>query len=283
MQFEFDLDVPMLSKKSPLVYPGGKSKVINAFRLYLPDNVTELVSPFMGGGSIELDCAARGIKVTASDNFEPLVNFWKHFIEDANKVIDFALEVFPLNQEQRGYYFNIGLQPGQKNYYGVPYSDFERAGLFLLMNRQSFRGWTLAYGHGKNYSESCANEEVFRKLRAWNNSNISVSHSDYKQTIEKHEGTFMYFDPPYVEKEECYGWQKEDTPVFDHVEFKDRISKLNNKWILSYLQHDLVMDLYKDYEIIEYQYKYTINYKRNHDKSMDNPVEPRTELFILNI
>ena len=280
MQIEFDLGHPLLSRRSPLVYPGGKSKVISLFKPYLPDKTTKMVSTFMGGGAIELYCAARGIEVIASDNFEPLANFWKHFIEDPNKIVDLALEVFPLNQEQRGYYFNIGLQPEQKNYYGIQYDNWERAALFLLMNRQSFRGWTLAYGHGKNYNETCANKEIFENLRSWNNPNISVSHSDYKPAIKKHEGTFMYFDPPYVEKEECYGWQKEDNPVFDHVEFRDQIAGLDNKWILSYLKHDLIMDLYKDFKIVEYQQKFTINYRKNVETGLK--VEPTTELFILN-
>ena len=279
-QIQLDIGIPFYDYKSPLVYPGGKSKAVKRFNALLPQGVKTIVSTFLGGGAIELYCAAKGIQVIASDNFEPLTNFWNHFLQDADGVIDKALSAFPLNREQRDYYYRSGLLPRLNNYDGTQYSEQERAALFLLMNRQSFRGWTLAYSHGGSYNEGTANVELFDRLRHWKNDNITVSHCDYKQAIEKHEGTFMYFDPPYVDKEQCYGWCLDKTPKFDHVKFKDDIAKLNNRWILSYLKHDLIMELYKDYEIIEYEHKFVISYN---SKETNQTVDPSTELFILNL
>ena len=72
----------------------------------------------------------------------------------------------------------------------------------------------------------------------------------------------MYLDPPYVEKEYYYGWKKEQQG-FDHHYFADRISNLENKWILSYARHDLIFELYKQYEILECKYSYTIQSNTN--------------------
>lgn len=277
MQMELDIGYPLLSKKSPLMYPGGKTRAWKIFEPHLPKGVTKMVSPFIGGGSIELNCAARGIKVNASDNFEPLVNFWQHFISNSNEVIDTVLSIFPLDFEQKKYYFNSGLKPNQRNHHGIVYDDLERASLFLCLNKQSFRGWTLAQGPTKNYSKGSANVTLFEKFKDWYNPNIVVNCKDYRDVLDQDKDTFMYFDPPYVDKEFFYGWKKNNADkdsIFDHYEFKDRISKLKNRWILSYLKHDLIMDLYKEYKIVEYQQNYTIKIKKN--------TEPNVELFIMN-
>ena len=64
--------------KSPLRYPGGKSRAVKTIREYIPTETKKLCAPFLGGASVELACAADGIKVYGADAFEPVVNFWKH-------------------------------------------------------------------------------------------------------------------------------------------------------------------------------------------------------------
>ncbi|WP_208439010.1 DNA adenine methylase, partial [Bartonella grahamii] len=59
--------------KSPLRYPGGKSRAVPMIiNNYIRKQKT-LFSPFVGGGSIELALAKRGTKVYAYDAFKPLV------------------------------------------------------------------------------------------------------------------------------------------------------------------------------------------------------------------
>ncbi|MDA8215915.1 MAG: DNA adenine methylase [Nitrospiraceae bacterium] len=62
--------------KSLLRYPGGKSKAIDIICKLIPEGTTELCSPFFGGGSVELACTSKGIRVYGYDIFEPLVEFW---------------------------------------------------------------------------------------------------------------------------------------------------------------------------------------------------------------
>jgi DNA adenine methylase len=38
--------------KSPLRYPGGKSKAIDQIAEYIPDSFSEYREPFVGGGSV---------------------------------------------------------------------------------------------------------------------------------------------------------------------------------------------------------------------------------------
>ncbi|WMT84135.1 DNA adenine methylase [Wolbachia endosymbiont of Listronotus oregonensis] len=73
----------ILPIKSPLRYPGGKSRAVSQIvNEYIPRGLPTLCSPFIGGGSIELALASRGTKVYGYDAFEPLVRFWQVLLKD---------------------------------------------------------------------------------------------------------------------------------------------------------------------------------------------------------
>jgi DNA adenine methylase len=51
----------MLVQKSNLRWPGGKTRAVDAILEYIPPNVSEVASIFLGGGSIELTLCALGV------------------------------------------------------------------------------------------------------------------------------------------------------------------------------------------------------------------------------
>ena len=62
----------------PLRYAGGKSLAVGHVVEQLPRKVDFLVSPFIGGGSVEIACARElGIPVRGYDIFDILVTYWK--------------------------------------------------------------------------------------------------------------------------------------------------------------------------------------------------------------
>ena len=65
----------IIENKSPLRYPGGKTRAASNILQYIPKNTKTICSPFLGGGSLELMCANNGMMVKAYDGFEPLVVF----------------------------------------------------------------------------------------------------------------------------------------------------------------------------------------------------------------
>ena len=58
-------------------HPGGKSRATKLIREYIPAGTDALAVPFLGRGSLELACAAAGMRVYGSDAFAPLVAFWR--------------------------------------------------------------------------------------------------------------------------------------------------------------------------------------------------------------
>ena len=249
-----------LSHVSPLLYPGGKRRLWPFFVRRLPralDKIGPVVSPFCGAASIELACAANGSTVIAADNVEPLINFWRHYQADSRSLIDRAVERFPLTHEEGYAIFHNELKPHCQLLGSEPLTDMERAVLYFLMNRQSFRGIGITQQLMRIVPEGRATRRKLLRFRDWYNPNLTFVLSDYKDTVEQYDGFFMYFDPPYVDSEYIYGTKSMDKS-FNHQLFRDVIAAATNEWILSYKKCDLVLDLYKDFNITEHRHTHHI-------------------------
>ena len=68
------------SLKTPLRYPGGKSRACTKMDQYFPNlrDYVEFREPFLGGGSVAIHISKKypHLKITVNDLYEPLVNFW---------------------------------------------------------------------------------------------------------------------------------------------------------------------------------------------------------------
>ena len=71
----------MKSLKTPLRYPGGKSRACVKMDPYIPDlrDYKEYREPFLGGGSVAIHITKKypDLKIWVNDLYEPLYNFWK--------------------------------------------------------------------------------------------------------------------------------------------------------------------------------------------------------------
>ena len=71
----------MKSHKTPLRYPGGKSRACTKIGQFLPNMYTyrEFREPFLGGGSVAIYLTKiyPSLSIWVNDLYEPLVNFWK--------------------------------------------------------------------------------------------------------------------------------------------------------------------------------------------------------------
>ena len=76
----------MKQLKTPLRYPGGKSRACTKMEPYFPDlrDFKEFREPFLGGGSVAIHVSKKypTLKIWVNDLYEPLVNFWKTLQDD---------------------------------------------------------------------------------------------------------------------------------------------------------------------------------------------------------
>jgi DNA adenine methylase len=231
--------------KSPLRYPGGKSRAVKIITQLIPNDVTELVSPFIGGGSVEIDCASRGIKVYGYDAFKPLVAFWKLLLSNPESLAAKVQEYHPLTKQ--GFYELQKLHHDEE-------SEIQ-AVLFFVLNRASFSGTTLSGGCSKESVEQRFTQSSIDRIESFKVSNLKVEFADFNDSLDWNPGKFMYLDPPYMVKSTLYGNRGSTHRGFDHIGLYEKL-KNREGWILSYNNCEQVCDLYKNFKFIFPDWKY---------------------------
>ena len=220
------------------MYPGSKSRALKHIIPLFPKELTELASPFIGGGALEVACASMGMRVHASDGFEPLVNFWHHALRDAAAMADAAEAYLPM--EQKRFRKLLRAEPNMKD-------PFERAVVFFVMNRSSFSGLTLSSGSMGNGKEF--NVRSIQRLRGFQSPDLSVECLDYRDALDAHKDKFLYLDPPYpVADEHYYGYNGSMHRGFSHVKLASALRQRDG-WVLSYNNVPLIRELYAGYEL----------------------------------
>src|SRR5574338_1142976 len=227
--------------KSPLRYPGGKSRAVKIISKYIPKNTTALCSPFFGGGSVELACAQNGIRVYGYDSFESLVDFWQLLLSNPKKLANNVQKYRPLKKEK--FYDLQKIQLESK-------SKLERATVCFVLKRTSFSGSTLSgvMASGGPHNHPRFTKSSIDRLRKFKIKNLTIQLADYKKSIPRHKNMLLYLDPPYLIQSKLYGKKGDLHKNFDHIGLA-KILKKRNSWILSYNNSKEIRELYSNYTI----------------------------------
>lgn len=230
--------------KSPLRYPGGKSRAVNGLLRFLPQGLKQVCSPFMGGGSLELALASQGVRVRAYDAFPPLVDFWQVLLKQPDRLADEVEQYLPLARDR---FYEL-----QKKCLGIK-SKLKRAAVFYTLNRASFSGATLSGGmspgHGRFTESSIA------YLRNFRVEGLSVEQADFRESLSRHQEDFLYLDPPYAIGCNLYGDKGSTHRDFDHLGLAE-VLKQRGKWVLSYNDSPQIRACYAGYRIVTPEWKY---------------------------
>jgi DNA adenine methylase len=229
--------------RSPLRYPGGKSRAAKEILSHVPSHVPHLVSPFIGGGSVELLAAERGIRVSGYDSFKPLVAFWQQLIKDPIKLATLVQPHLGLTKEQ---FYEMQAQHKDE-------LSFEEAVRFFVLNRSSFSGTTLSGGCSDPSGRFT--QSSIDRLVTCNTDWLTVNYADFHDTLDRHPDDFLYLDPPYLIKDFIYGCRGNTHKAFDHKGLCQRL-KERKGWILSYNNHPEILDAYRDFTILEPKWSY---------------------------
>lgn len=230
--------------RSPLRYPGGKTRAVEIISRCFPSRIKELVAPFFGGGSIELLFAARGVRVHGYDVFRPLVEFWQCLLQRPNQLANEVEKYYPLSRER---FYRLQEQQTQ-----FP-SKLERAAVYYVLNRCSFSGATLSGGMSPGHPRFTRSS--IQRLREFNNPNISVERADFEESLSQHKSMFAYLDPPYLINSGLYGKKGDAHKDFDHVRLA-KVLKDRGNWVLSYNDCEDIRELYRGFKFMTPNWKY---------------------------
>jgi DNA adenine methylase len=244
--------------KSLLRYPGGKTRALKHIIPYFPKNLTEIVSPFFGGGSIEIHYASQGVRVHGYEIFEPLVNFWQQVLEDSGQLA-FLLDtvIHPCSKEMFSKFQKQQFWDDRDETHEHLMWRELRACMYYALNRSSFSGATTSGGYSQQAADKRFTESSIERLKNFSCPSLTMEHADFKDSLSRHDdNTFIYADPPYaIENPVLYGKNGSTHKDFDHLGLAAAMKQKNN-WVLSYNPSPFILDLYKDYKIVYPEWSY---------------------------
>ena len=262
------------SFKTPLRYPGGKSRACTKMDPYFPDlrNYTEFCEPFLGGGSVAIHVAKKypHLKITVNDLYEPLINFWVQLQtfgdELTEKLVDYKNNHPDPPKELRkvdGTEF-----PAKELFLNAKEAIndrsldcIERAAAFYIVNKCSFSGLTESSSFSKQASVSNFSLRGIEKLTGFSEiiSHWHINQYSYEHLMENmHDGLFMYLDPPYDIKDNLYGKKGSMHKGFDHDQFAADCASHDIPMLISYNSDQLVKNRFKDWNVAEFDLTYTM-------------------------
>ncbi|MDR1072216.1 MAG: DNA adenine methylase [Treponema sp.] len=233
------------SAKSPLRYPGGKSRAARFIVDEYIKNQRSVCSPFVGGASIELELASRGTQVFCYDNFEPLVVFWQELLNDPIALAKIVEESYYTLSSTM--FYNL-----QKTFCSIK-DRMECAACFYAINRSSFSGTTLSGGMSPGHPRFTISS--IQRLRDFKVENFTVSLLDFKESIPKHKDDFLYCDPPYLIDQKLYGVRGDKHIDFDH-EALSELLKARGRWVLSYNDCPEIRRMYHNHSMLKPEWTY---------------------------
>ncbi len=255
----------MKSLKTPLRYPGGKSRAVTKMDPYFPDlrNYVEFREPFLGGGSVALYVTKKypNLKITVNDLYEPLINFWVQLQQFGDELTDKIRQyksTHPEPDSARELFNNSKESVNDGNL-----DVIERAAAFYIVNKCSFSGLTESSSFSAQASSNNFSMRGIEKLPGYSSliSNWHINQYSYEHLMKNdiHDGLFMYLDPPYDIKDNLYGRKGSMHKGFDHDNFAadcDQHSHID--MMVSYNSDQLVKDRFKGWNATEFKHTYTM-------------------------
>jgi len=275
----------MKSLKTPLRYPGGKSRAAPKIESYFPDlrEYDEFREPFLGGGSVSLYISKKypNLNIWVNDLYEPLVNFWQN-VQMFGRELKDTLTDLKLSNNDPISAKDIFLKcKEQVNDNDLP--PFNRAVAFYVVNKCSFSGLTESSSFSKQASISNFSIRGIQKLPGyqeiisqWRISNYSYDYIMGDEVEDKR--VFYYLDPPYDIKDNLYGKSGDMHKGFDHDKFAIDCSAYAGDVAVSYNSDQLVRDRFKGWDAVEFDLTYTLRSVGDYMREQ----KERKELLLLN-
>ncbi|MGF1490591.1 MAG: DNA adenine methylase [Prochloraceae cyanobacterium] len=266
--------------KSPLRYPGGKSKAIEKIARYLPNNLSEYSEyrePFVGGGSVFIYLKQQypHLKIWINDLNPELYLFWKIARSHLQELVKSVGEIKAKYSEGKELFQEL------TNVDVKTLSEFDRAVRFFVLNRITFSGTVDSGGYSRQaFTKRFTDSSLDRLLKLEPIlKDIKITNLDYSDlTKDGDSKTFIFLDPPYftATKSKLYGKDGDLHIIFDHQRFAENIKNSPHDWLITYDNCAEIKNNFIDFNIFEWELQYGMNnYKQK-------KAAKGSELFITN-
>ena len=271
--------------KSPLRYPGGKSRALKQILPLVPVNISEFREPFVGGGSVFF--AIRSLfqsrikSYWINDLNYDLYCFWQQVRDNAPDLVESLIKTHTTTTDGRSLFQELTKSKDTLNHNPDMLSEFQRAARFFILNRITFSGTVDSGGYSQSAYEKRFTYSSIERVRniAPCLSGVKITNRDYTEALF-HEGeeVFIFLDPPYWKAVESrlYGVRGTLHTTFDHAQFAENMRKCPHKWLITYDDSPVIRDLFGFANIQEWTLQYGMNNYRQERAAKGR------ELFIKN-
>ena len=268
--------------KTPLRYPGGKSRACTKMAEFFPNfsGYKEFREPFLGGGSVALYISKMYPKLSiwVNDLYEPLVNFWKEIQHSGDELYD-KLCYLKIKHSNRDLAKDLFLE-SKDIINDDNKSKLDRAVAFYIVNKCSFSGLTESSSFSGQASESNFSMRGIEKITGYQKiiENWKITNLSYEKLLSNDQNVFLYLDPPYDIKDNLYGKSGSIHKKFDHDKFAEDCDKHTAHMMISYNSSQLIKNRFKEWYANEFDLTYTM---RSVGEYMINQ-QDRKELLLMN-
>jgi len=248
---------------TPLRYAGGKSLAVGLVIEHMPDNINRIISPFLGGGSIEVACAVElGLPVMGFEIFDILVNYWQVQLNKPRPLYDRLLKFQPTREEFKRVKCRIKRHWDKEE----KLNNIDLAAYYYFNSNTSygphFLGWPSSV-----YLQPLRYKKMIEKVRDFRANNMRVECASFEDVIPKYNNDFLYCDPPYYlegDSKTFIGmYPHRNFPVhhnnFQHEKLCELLKSHKGGFILSYNDCTPIRKWYKEFDMITPSWQYTFS------------------------
>jgi DNA adenine methylase len=252
----------MTTNKSPLRYPGGKTRACKVLdevvsRHFDLSRFNSVVSPFFGGGSFEFYLQRKyGFRLVVNDKFTPLYSFWKQVKTDKAVLCDELRKTIPITKER--------FAEHRRTIMGLGGDTLQQAIQYFILNRCSFSGSTLSGGFSQEASNGRFTPSSIDRIAALDFADIEIHNADFLEFVESalvaEPDSLVFLDPPYFleKKSKLYGNNGDMHESFNHESLYGMLRTKKN-WVLTYNNCEFIRNMYRDFTVIDVNWSYGMN------------------------
>lgn len=264
--------------KTPLRYAGGKSKAIKIITPYV-QNVDRIISPFFGGGSLEVHWASMGKEVIGFDIFNTLTNFWDVLINNREELVEKLKTINPTPEEYKRIKDILIQWDETQDLLSKWKTDHYKRDNIIQLDRITAAAYYY-FNHNTSYGPGYLGwgSSVYLKQNKWDAMidkisklrlpTLSVSQSSFEDVFSKYRDDFYYLDPPYYLEKDSDNkmftgiYPMRNIPIhhngFDHEKLRDLLLSHNGNFVLSYNNCETIREYYKDFELFYPKWNYSM-------------------------
>jgi DNA adenine methylase len=274
------------SLKTPLRYPGGKSKATKTLAPWFPEDFKEYREPFIGGGSVAIYTAQAypDVPIWINDLYFSLYNFWVQLRDNGEELSEILKEA---KTKASDFQTTDEIIESHKTLFNETkerideQTGVQKAASFFILNKCSFSGLTENSTFSSTASQSNFSFIGFEKLKEFSKliKNWKITNIDYSEVMNTEgDDVFVFLDPPYDIKDFLYGKNREMHKSFDHDKFAENVHRCPHDFMITYNLNDRLLELYKDYYLKEWKLRYSMAHRG--EKGTEDNV--KTELLVTN-